>query len=98
MSILKNILRFLRRCLLGLLVGYWSIFIGYSVIKLIGGGPSRVLSWYEHIYGTGIHLKGDLLVLREWSWKEFLAYQVIYLAITLILCFFEWPKSNSRMQ
>jgi len=98
MNILKIILRFIRRCLLGLLLGYWAGFIGYSIVKLIAGGPNRVLSWYKHLYGTGISMNDDLPVFREWSWKEFLAYQFFYLVITLMLCIFEWRKSSIRMQ
>jgi hypothetical protein len=97
MNILKTIGRFFRRSLLGILLGYWAIFIGYTVVKLIDGGPHRVLAWYMHLAGTGIQWKGDSLVFREWNWKEFIAVQAAYLAITLVVCFFEWRSSCNRI-
>jgi hypothetical protein len=43
MKALKIIFQLIRRCLMGLFVAYWVIFIFYTVEKFITGGSSAVV-------------------------------------------------------
>jgi len=76
----------LRLLLLGLawfLTLYWGIFISYTTMHLVTGGPSAVVGWYKHISGAPF---------QHWSWGKFLAGQIAIFAITLALCYFEWRR------
>jgi hypothetical protein len=88
MKALKIIFQLIRRCLIGLFVGYWLIFIFYTVEKFITGGSSAVVGWYRHI-GSSVVQRGDGWFFTEWSWEKFLVQQFAILAITLALYFFE---------
>jgi hypothetical protein len=96
MSLLKRIFIFLRRCILGLLLGYWGIFISYTVIKLFEGGPGRVVAWYKHIGQPPLQWNGTAFVLHAWKWERFLTQQAVLVTITLLLCIFEWIASRTR--
>jgi len=86
MSTIKTILLFLRRTLLFVLIAYWMGFIGFTIEKLAAGGLRAVVGFYIHIAGAPF----------EWNWKVFLAQQLTILAITLVLCFFEWRLLSAR--
>jgi len=96
MSLFKRILIFLRLCILGLLLGYWAIFISCTVIKLIEGGPGRVVAWYKHIGQPPLQGDGTALVLHAWKWEIFLTQQAVLLTLTLLLGAFEWRSSRNR--
>jgi len=90
MRFFKLALLFLRRFLLFLLLIYWVAFIGYTVAKLIQGGPGRVVAFYWYT------LCENRLEPCQWSWQVFLTAQFTYLAITLLLCLFEWRSLRKR--
>jgi len=93
MSLIKIILRLIRRGLRWLLLIYWATFIGYRVAKVIVGGPSAVVGYYRRIF----YMHAGMAQVAERSswvfWGPFLAAQVIYLGIALLLCF-EWKSSR----
>jgi hypothetical protein len=72
------IFRLLRRGLMWLLTAYWVVFVGYSTMHLITGGPQAVVIWYWHI----------ARVPFQWNWGVFLTGQLVILAVTGALCFF----------
>jgi hypothetical protein len=86
MKTLKTFFQLLRRCLLGLLIAYWVIFIFYTAEKFVTGGSSAVVGWYKHIDSSLVH-RGDGWFFAKWSWKKFLAGQFATIAITLALYF-----------
>lgn len=45
MKTLKIIFQLLRRCLMGLFLAYWVIFILYTAEKFVTGGSSAVVGW-----------------------------------------------------
>jgi len=57
------------------------IFIGYTLRNFAVGGSREVVRWYEHV--------GRNSLQWDWNWKSFLARQLLILAITLTLWFFE---------
>ena len=67
MKTFKSILRLLRRCLMGLFIAYWVIFILYTVEEFVTGGSSAVVHWYKHI-GSSIVQRGDGWFIPKWSW------------------------------
>lgn len=100
-NVFKMIPPVIRRGLLCLLLPYWATFIGYSVVKLIEGGPNEVMAWYKHlgtwvVAGKGPLGDGPTFFIHKFDWRQFLAIQIFCLAVTLVLCFFEWPLSRSR--
>jgi hypothetical protein len=89
MSLFKIILRLIRLALLLLFLFYWTIFIGYTVAKLIEGGPSEAVAYFRYVVCE------NRLDPCQWSWGALLFAQSVYLVITLLLCFFEfrsWRK------
>ncbi len=78
MNSLKMIFRLLRRGLIWLLIAYWVVFVGYTIMHLVTGGPGAVVVWYRHIAKMPF----------QWNWGVFLAGQIVILAITVALCFF----------
>jgi len=92
MRLFREILLFLRRFLLLLLLLYWASFIGYTVAKFVGGGPGRVRSYYECL------MCGSTLDPCRLHWGAFCFAQGVYLAITLLLCFFEWRTLRAKKQ
>jgi hypothetical protein len=78
MNSFKMILRLLRRGLVWLLIAYWVVFMSYTIMHLVTGGPGAVVVWYRHIARLPF----------PWSWGAFLAQQIGILAITIALCFF----------
>jgi hypothetical protein len=92
MRLFRNILLFFRLVLLVLLLFYWVIFIGYTVSKYIEGGPARVAAYYWHIACE------NRLEPCPMNWGAFWFAQGVYLAITLLLCFFEWRSWKARSQ
>jgi hypothetical protein len=88
MNILKILIRLARRCLLGILITYWLVFIFFTIEKLFTESSSSVVRWYRHIDSSVVQ-RGDAWYLSTWNWKIFLARQVAALAITLTLFFFE---------
>ena len=85
MNPFKMILRLLRLGLLWLLIVYWAIFISYTIMHLVTGGPSAVVRWYRHIAGAPF----------QWNWEAFLAGEMVILATTLVLGFFEWRTTEN---
>jgi hypothetical protein len=94
MKTLKIIFRLLRRCLMGLFIAYWVIFIFYTVEKFVTGGSSAVVGWYRHTDSSVVQ-RGDGWFLTKWSWETFLIRQFAILAITLALYFVE--RRSKRM-
>ena len=94
MKTLKIIFQLLRRCLMGLFIAYWVIFIFYTVEKFVTGGSSAVVGWYRHIDSSFVQ-RGDGWFLTKWSWETFLVRQLAILAITLALYFVE--RRSKRM-
>jgi hypothetical protein len=84
------ILLLLRRFLLFWLLIYWVAFIGYTVAKYIEGGPRSVAAYYWYVACE------NRLEPCRMNWGAFLFAQVVYLAITLLLCFFEWRSLKAR--
>jgi hypothetical protein len=78
-----SLLRLLRLGLFALLVAYWAIFIGYTTTRLVSGGPAAVVDWYRHINRP-----------LQWQWGAFLARQIVILALTATLGFFELRTVN----
>jgi hypothetical protein len=98
MNVLGTILRFFRLCFLGLLSGYWAIFLSYTGMKLICGGPKSLWAWFRYIGQPPLVWDGKTFVLHEFKWDYFWAAQVIYLAVTWLFCFFEWRSSRKRIK
>jgi hypothetical protein len=92
MRLIKDVLLLFRRFLLLLLLFYWAAFIGYTVAKFIEGGLGRVASYYEYL--TCEYILG----LCRINWRAFCFVQGFYLAITLLLCFFEWRTLRANKQ
>jgi hypothetical protein len=90
MRLFSNTLLFLRRVLLFLLIFYWVIFIGYTVAKFIEGGPRSVAAYYWYIACE------NRIEPCPMNWGAFWFAQGVYLAITLLLCFFEWRSLKAR--
>jgi len=88
MKTLRIIFQLLRRCLMGLFIAYWVIFIFYTVEKFVTGGSNAVVGWYRHIDSSVVQ-RGDGLFFTKWSWEKFLVRQFAILAITLALYFVE---------
>lgn len=78
MNTFKAILRLLRRGLMWVLIAYWVIFVSYSIMHLVTGGPNGVVVWYRHISRAPF----------EWNWGVFLAGQMFILAVTVVLFIF----------
>jgi len=93
MTAAKAILRIVGILLLSLLIAYWIGFVGYTIEKLVAGGPNAVLGWYQHISATH-RLEG---LMRPWSWKAFLAQHFLLLLTTIALWFSTGrPAENVR--
>jgi hypothetical protein len=94
MKTLKIIFQLFRRCLMGLFIAYWVIFIFYTIEKFVTGGSNAVVGWYRHTNSSVVQ-RGDGWLLSKWSWEKFLAQQFAILAITLALYFVE--RRSKRM-
>jgi len=82
------------RCLFGLFGAYWLVFIGYTVTKLITGGPDAVVIWYKHVSDLHISIEAS-----EWHWALFLLRQIVILAVTLLSWFIgrrSLPQVNTQ--
>lgn len=79
MKSLRMIFQLARRVLLWLLMGYWVVFAGYTIMHLITGGPNAVVIWYRHIARAPL----------QWNWAMFLVGQTMILAITVVLYLFD---------
>jgi hypothetical protein len=90
MKIFRVILGLIRRFFMFIFVFYWVVFVGYTVTKFVEGGSSRVASWYRQIGTPPIVWNGETFVFHKMNWGMFWRVQVIYLAITLALFFWEW--------
>jgi hypothetical protein len=90
MKALKTILHLVMQGFLMLLLFYWAIFAGNTLVRLFSGGPARVIAWYKHIDGSPIQWDQGALVLPVWDWRLFVARESMILAITLGLCYLEW--------
>jgi hypothetical protein len=96
MTIFKIIFRLLLRCLMGLFIGYWLIFIFYTAEKFVTGGSSALVGWYMHIDASPVH-QGDGWFFTQWSWGTFLGRQFAILGVTLALCLMErWSRRVPR--
>jgi hypothetical protein len=73
----------LRRLVLGVLVLYWLIFVGYTISNYFRGGLAWVIAWYAHISGD---------IFKPWNWKRFAIQQAFALALTITLSYFEWRR------
>jgi hypothetical protein len=78
------ILLLLRRFLLFWLLIYWVAFISYTIAKYIEGGLDKVATYYWYVACE------NRLGPCPRNWGAFWFAQGVYLAITLLLCFFEW--------
>ena len=94
MKTLKIIFQLLRRCLMGLFITYWVIFIFYTVEEFVTGGSNAVVGRYRHIDSPVVQ-RGDGWFLRKWTWEKFLVRQFAIFAITLALYFVE--RRSKRM-
>src|ERR1700735_538186 len=94
MKTFKIIFQVLRRCLTGLLIAYWMIFIFYTFGKFVTGGSSAVVGWYRHIDSWSVQ-RGDGWLVTNWSRETFLARQFAILTVTLALYFVE--RRSRRM-
>ena len=94
MAAFKSTFRLLRRCLTGLLVGYWLVFFFYTAEKFVTGGSSAVVSWYKHV-GISLTHQGDAWVLSPWSWGIFVSRQFALFGVTLALCLMEYRSKRS---
>ena len=84
--------QFIRRVVLALLFCYWAAFITFTVAHLIGGGTAAVEKFYWQIlYNHGALTEAPIRL----NWKAFLLVQAVYLAITVVLLYFEW-RSKKR--
>ena len=90
MRLFRNILLYLRLCLLVLFLFYWVIFIGYTIAKYFEGGLSRVATFYGYIACE------NRIEPCPMNWGAFWFAQGVYLTITLLLCFFEWRSRKTR--
>jgi len=79
MKNLEMIVQTVRRIVLWLLIAYWLVFVGYTIMHLITGGPIAVVAWYRHLARTPF----------QWNWAMFLAAQTAILAVTVVLYLFE---------
>jgi hypothetical protein len=86
MTAFKIIFRLLRRCLMGLFIVYWLIFICYTTEKFVTGGSAAVVGWDMHI-GTSLVHRGDGWVFTQWSWGTFLARQFAILQWSPLVSF-----------
>jgi hypothetical protein len=91
MKILRIILRTLAGGLFWILIACWAIFVFYSIVYFVEGGPDRVVHWYMHISGSMKILSvsnGTAVVrLTPWNPRRFLATQIAILGITIALFF-----------
>jgi hypothetical protein len=90
MRFFRDILLILRRCLLFLFLYYWAVFIGYAIVKYIEGGPDKVAAFYWYVACQ------HRLEPCPMNWGAFWFTQGVYLAFTLLLCFFEWRSWRVR--
>jgi fructose-specific phosphotransferase system IIC component len=73
MNFLKMILQLILSCLFWVLIIYWLIFVIYTIMCFVRGGPVSVIAWYSHIATMQFH----------WNRRVFLADQIAILAITV---------------
>ncbi|HEX4038334.1 MAG TPA: hypothetical protein VHX37_09775 [Acidobacteriaceae bacterium] len=78
MDYLPRLVRLLGLCLLALLLVYWIVFAGYTMVELLRGGPHAVVAWYAHVIIEGSFLSQP----RAWSPMRFLLRQLVLLAVT----------------
>jgi len=90
MRVFEVLLRLVRRGLIWLLLGYWAVFVGYTIEKWMVGGAAAAAAWYRHIEAMS-RPWGEW---KEWTWWGFLARQVMILAVTLALIY--WERRSSR--
>jgi hypothetical protein len=90
-SPLFGLILLLGRLLLALLLAYWICFVGYSIGKMVMGGPGAVVAWYAHI-----EAEGNVVFLPHWSAAAFLVRQLLILAITGGLWFAVGPRRIQR--
>ena len=83
MNLIFIILRVVRRIAIWLLTAYWLIFLGYTIRNFV-----EVLGWYKHISGNPF----------QWHWDVFLLQQIVMLAVTLALYFFERRRGSAASQ
>jgi hypothetical protein len=92
MRLFNYFLMLFRNFLLVTLLFYWATFIGYTIAKYIEGGPNKVAAYYWTDYVTCM----NNIEPCPMSWGAFWRDQGGILAITLLLCFFEWRSWRSR--
>jgi hypothetical protein len=86
-SPLFRLMRLLAVLLFAVLMGYWVIFVFYTMERGITGGPQAVLVWYEH-FGTQVQSgPNGTFYIRPWSAPRFLMQQSVVLAVTVGLWF-----------
>jgi hypothetical protein len=88
MNLIFIILRMVRRVAIWLLTAYWLIFLGYTIKNFVEGGSTAVVGWYKHISGNPF----------QWHWGVFLLQQIVMLALTLALYFFERRRGSAASQ
>ena len=59
MNFLKIILRLVVGGLFWILIAFWGVFIYYTIVYLVEGGPERIVHWYAHVSGMQFH----------WDWS-----------------------------
>lgn len=90
-SPLFGLILLLGRLLLALLLAYWICFVGYSIGKMVMGGPGAVVAWYAHI-----EAEGSVVFLPHWSATAFVLRQLLILAITAGLWRTVGPRRVAR--
>ena len=67
------------------LIGYWVVFIGYTIKNFMTGGQLAVETWYRHVSQRPFE--------TQWGWGVFWAQQAALLLITILVCLFgKQPK------
>ena len=93
LKLLRAACRFIVRCFFGLFVGYWAIFLLYTIKNLAEGGPKWVMAWYAHV-----STEGYALPQTPWDWRVFVFRQCVILILTIGagILVFRWMHPHNR--
>jgi hypothetical protein len=99
MNIFMGVFRFARRCLRSFMLLYWAVFSGYTIVRLIEGGPGRVQAWYRHTstWITATEGPSATFVVHELNQRQFWSIQAFYLAVTLFFAVFKLNQTKRRL-
>ncbi len=95
MRLARTLIAFVRRCLLALLLVYWAVLAGGTLITFVSGGLGGVAHWYRHIFAAPLIPQGDGFVLAPWDlerigWSGIWAINSTYFVLTVALSVVEW--------